>query len=121
MWFKLVGLVDGEERIVLEHITRMGEGSAPEWPTHPSPLGGYRVILDGMPTYTLDLEMHGRGDYLRGLTFATVMRELNAIPGVVASPPGVLSTLDLPLVTGPAAGGAWTGMVSGGARALGRR
>lgn len=114
MWFKLVGVVAGEERIVLEHITRMGEGSAPDWPTHPSPLGGYRVILDGMPTYTLDLEMHGRGDYLRGLTFATVMRELNAIPAVVAAPPGVLSTLDLPLVVGPAAGGAWSGVVSGG-------
>jgi 4-hydroxy-tetrahydrodipicolinate reductase len=28
------------------------------------------------------------------------MRILNAIPAVCASPPGVLSTLDLPLVTG---------------------
>ena len=45
----------GEERIVLEHITRMGEHSAPDWPRHPSPLGGYRVILDGMPTYTVDI------------------------------------------------------------------
>lgn len=116
MWFRLVGVVDSEERIVLEHVTRMGPDSAPDWPTHPSPLGGYRIILEGMPTYTLDLEMHGRGDYLRGLTFATVMRELNAVPAVVAAEPGVLSTLDLPLVTGPFTGGEWTGIVSGGDR-----
>jgi hypothetical protein len=110
--FALVGIVAGEERIRVEHITRMGVGTAPEWPTHPSPLGGYRVVLDGMPTYTVDIEMHGRGNNLRGLTFATVMRELNAIPAVVAAPPGVLSSLDLPHVVGPATGAAqWTGLL----------
>ena len=80
MRFKLAGIVDGEERVVLEHITRMGEGSAPDWPRHPSPHGGYRVIVDGLPTYTVDIEMHGSGNNMRGLTYATVMRELNAIP-----------------------------------------
>jgi 2,4-diaminopentanoate dehydrogenase len=38
-----------------------------------------------------------------------VMREINAIPAVIAAPPGLLSTLDLPLVTGPVRGGHWTG------------
>jgi hypothetical protein len=114
MRFRLVGVAGGEDRIILEHITRMGPHTAPDWPQHPSPLGGYRIVLDGMPTYTLDLEIHGRGNNLRGLTFATVMRELNAIPAVVAADPGVLSTLDLPLVTGPIAGGDWAGVVSGG-------
>ena len=77
----------GEERVILEHFTRMGECSAPDWPRHPSPHGGYRVIVDGMPTYTVDIEMHGRGNNLRGLTYATVMREINAIPAVIAAPP----------------------------------
>jgi 2,4-diaminopentanoate dehydrogenase len=111
MRFKLAGMVDGEERVVLEHITRMGEGSAPDWPRHPSPHGGYRVIVDGLPTYTVDIEMHGRGSNMRGLTYATVMRELNAIPAVMAAPPGLLSTLDLPLVTGPVRGGTWRGVL----------
>jgi len=110
MRFRLTGIAGGEERVVVEHITRMGSHTAPDWPNHPSPLGGYRIILDGMPTYTLDLEMHGRGDKLRGLTYATVMRELNAIPAVVAAPPGVLSFLDLPLITGRMEGARWTGM-----------
>ena len=110
--FALVGKVDGEERIRLEHITRMGEGTAPDWPMHPSSMGGYRVVLEGMPTYTIDIEMHGRGSNIRGLTFATVMRELNAIPAVVAAPPGVLSTLDLPHIVGPATGSTrWTGVL----------
>jgi hypothetical protein len=111
MRFRVVGMVDGEERIVLEHISRMGENAAPDWPRHPSPLGGYRIIIEGMPTYTVDIEMHGRGSNLRGLTYATVMRELNAIPAVVAAPPGVLSSLDLPLITGPMRGGHWRGVL----------
>ena len=102
---------DGEERIVLEHITRMGDHAAPDWPRHPSPLGGYRVILEGMPTYTVDIEMHGRGSNMRGLSFATFMRPLNAIPAVVAAPPGIVSAHDLPMVAGVMTGAEWTGIV----------
>ena len=53
-----------------------------------------------MPTYTVDIEMHGRGSNMRGLSFATFMRPLNAVPAVVAAPPGVTSAHDLPLVAG---------------------
>jgi 2,4-diaminopentanoate dehydrogenase len=109
--FRLTGHLEGEERIVLEHITRMGEHSAPEWPRHSSPLGGYRIVLEGMPTYTVDIEMHGRGNNLRGLTYATVMREINAIPAVINARPGILSTRDLPIITGPMRGATWTGLL----------
>ena len=112
MRFRLVGMAGGEERIVLEHITRMGEHSGPDWPRHPSPLGGYRVILEGMPTYTVDIEMHGRGSNLRGLSFATFMRPLNAIPAVIAAPPGIMSAHDLPMVTGVMTGAEWTGVLA---------
>lgn len=111
MRFRVVGVSEGREQIVLEHISRMGDRSAPDWPRHPSPFGGYRVVVDGMPTYTVDIEIQGRGSTLRGLTYATVMRELNAIPAVIAAPPGVLSSLDLPLVTGPVRGGRWRGVL----------
>ena len=112
MWFRLIGVKDGEERIVLEHITRMGEHAAPDWPRHPSPLGGYRIVLDGMPTYTVDIEMHGRGSNMRGLTFATFMRPLNAIPAVVAAAPGIVSTYDLPFIPGRMTGAEWTGVIA---------
>jgi hypothetical protein len=112
MRFRLVGLKDGEERIVVEHVTRMGDHSAPDWPRHPSPLGGYRVIVEGMPTYTVDIEMHGRGSNMRGLSFATFMRPLNAIPAVVAAAPGIVSGHDLPMVAGVMTGAEWTGVIA---------
>ena len=108
MRFRLVGML----------AARSGSSwsTSPAWAStrprlaaHPSPLGGYRVILEGMPTYTVDIEMHGRGSNMRGLSFATFMRPLNAIPAVVAAPPGILSAHDLPMVTGVTTGAEWTG------------
>ena len=111
MRFRVEGRSAGEARITIEHVTRMGHDAAPDWPRHPSPHGGYRIMLDGMPSFTLDLEIHHDGDHVTGSSAATVMRELNAIPAVVAAPPGLLSTLDPPMVVGPIAGGRWTGMI----------
>jgi len=111
MRFELAGLVAGEKRIVLEHITRMGEHSAPEWPRHPSTRGGYRIVVEGLPTFTIDFEIQAHGETLLGLMYASVSRQLNSIPAVIAAPPGVLCSLDLPLITGPARGGNWRGML----------
>jgi 4-hydroxy-tetrahydrodipicolinate reductase len=98
--FEVQGYVRGRPAIVVEHVTRMHPDVAPEWPK-PSGTGGYRVTVAGSPTYTLDFEMMGEdGDHNTGGLIATGMRILNAIPAVCAAAPGVLSTLDLPLVTG---------------------
>jgi hypothetical protein len=40
------------------------------------------------------------GDHNHAGLVATAMRVVNAIPAVVAAPPGIVTTLDLPLVTG---------------------
>ncbi|MBO0865871.1 MAG: diacylglycerol kinase, partial [Mycobacterium sp.] len=40
------------------------------------------------------------GDHNHAGLVATAMRVVNAIPAVVAAPPGIRTTLDLPLVTG---------------------
>ena len=86
--------------IVVEHVTRMHPDMAPDWP-QPKGAGGYRITVEGSPRYTVELEMMGEdGDHNTGGLVATGMRILNAIPAVCAAPPGVLSTLDLPLVTG---------------------
>jgi hypothetical protein len=98
--FEVQGIVGGEPKIVLEHVTRMGDDVAPEWP-QPLGKGCYRVILEGNPTMTMDLQMEGEdGDHNTGGLVTTAMRVLNAIPAVCAADPGVLSVLDLPLVTG---------------------
>lgn len=98
--FEVQGIVGGRPRIVVEHVTRLDDAVAPDWPQPPGD-GGYRVIVTGSPTYTLDVQMMGAdGDHNTGGLVGTAARLVNAISVVCDSPPGLLSTLDLPLVPG---------------------
>jgi 4-hydroxy-tetrahydrodipicolinate reductase len=100
MRFEVQGIVDGEPRIVLEHVTRLDDALAPEWP-QPAGHSGYRVIVTGNPSYTCDVQMMGDdGDHNTAGLVGTAGRIINAIPAVCAASPGLLSVLDLPLVTG---------------------
>ena len=98
--FELRGMKDGRAVIVLEHVTRLRDDLAPDWP-QPAGHGCYRVILTGEPTYTVDMQLMGRdGDHNTGGLKATAMRLVNAIPAVVEGAPGLLTALDLPPVYG---------------------
>ncbi|MBM3674115.1 MAG: diacylglycerol kinase [Actinobacteria bacterium] len=98
--FEVQGWVHGRPAIVVEHVTRMHPEVAPDWP-QPKGGGSYRVQVDGSPSYAVEIEITGEdGDHNTGGLVGTGMRLLNAIPAVCAAPPGLLSTLDLPLVTG---------------------
>jgi 4-hydroxy-tetrahydrodipicolinate reductase len=98
--FEVRGVRGGRAVIVLEHVTRLRDDLAPEWP-QPAGQGCYRVELRGEPNYTLDLQLVGSdGDHNTAGLKATAMRLVNAIPAVVDGPPGLLTALDLPLVTG---------------------
>ena len=100
MRFEVQGMVDGEPRIVLEHVTRLDDALAPDWP-QPAGHSGYRVVVTGNPSYTLDLQMMGDdGDHNTAGLVGTAGRIVNAIPYVCSAEPGLLSALDLPLVTG---------------------
>jgi 2,4-diaminopentanoate dehydrogenase len=100
MRFEVQGIVDGEPKIILEHVTRLDDELAPEWP---QPVGhsGYRVVITGNPSYTCDVQMMGDdGDHNTGGLVGTAARLINAIPAVCEAAPGLLSVLDLPLVPG---------------------
>jgi 4-hydroxy-tetrahydrodipicolinate reductase len=98
--FEVRGVRGGRTVIVVEHVTRLRDDLAPEWP-QPTGQGGYRVVLTGEPNYTLDMQMvGGDGDHNTAGLKATAMRLVNAVPAVVAAEPGLLTALDLPLVTG---------------------
>ncbi len=98
--FELRGIRDGRAVIVLEHVTRLRDDLAPDWP-QPAGQGCYRVVLTGEPTYTLDMQLMGRdGDHNTGGLKATAMRLVNAVPAVVDAAPGLLTALDLPPVYG---------------------
>jgi 2,4-diaminopentanoate dehydrogenase len=98
--FEVRGIRNGRAVIVLEHVTRLRDDLAPEWP-QPAGQGCYRVRITGEPNYTLDLQLVGSdGDHNTAGLKATAMRLVNAIPAVVAAPPGLVTALDLPLVSG---------------------
>jgi 4-hydroxy-tetrahydrodipicolinate reductase len=81
-------------------VTRLRADLAPDWP-QPAGQGCYRVQVTGEPNYTLDLQLLGTdGDHNTAGLKATAMRLVNAVEAVVAAPPGLLTALDLPLITG---------------------
>jgi len=100
-----IGVVDGREAIVIEHVTRLAADVAPEWPQGQGDLS-YRVVITGQPdidcTVAATLRDCRRAG-IEGMTsgagamVATAMRVVNAVPYVVAAQPGLLSSVDLPL------------------------
>ncbi|MGH3968638.1 MAG: NAD(P)H-dependent amine dehydrogenase family protein [Mycobacterium sp.] len=99
--FEVLGLIDGDPVVVLEHVTRLRADLCPDWPQPAQPGGAYRLEITGEPSYAVDICLSSRyGDHNHAGLVATAMRVVNAIPAVVAAPPGIRTTLDLPLVTG---------------------
>ncbi len=97
--FEVRGMRRGKPIVVLEHVTRLRDDLGPNWP-QPAGQGCYRVVITGEPNYTVDLQLLGTdGDHNTAGLKATAMRLVNAVPAVVAAAPGLLTALDLPLVT----------------------
>jgi 4-hydroxy-tetrahydrodipicolinate reductase len=98
--FEVRGMRGGRPVVVLEHVTRLRDDLGPDWP-QPAGQGSYRVEVRGEPNYTVDLQLLGtNGDHNTAGLKATAMRLVNAVPSVVAAPAGLLTALDLPLITG---------------------
>jgi len=94
MHFEIRGIVGGRPRIIVEHVTRLRDTDAPEWP-HGQ---GYRVVIDGEPCVKVELEVSSHfGDHNHAGCLATAMHVINAIPAVCEAGPGVLTYLDLPI------------------------
>ncbi len=96
--FEVQGIVGGRPALVVEHVTRLDDDLAPDWP---SGKGSYRVVITGTPAMRCEFEFEDeRGDHAVGGVLLTATRLVNAIPAVCRARPGLLSALDLPLVTG---------------------
>jgi hypothetical protein len=100
--FEVQGIVDGQPKLICEHVTRIDDDMAPDWPRPPAgQRGSYSVIIEGDPRFEVAVMLHGTGGSPADAGNATAVgRIVNAIPAVIAAPPGVVSPLDLPLVTG---------------------
>ncbi|MGA8253388.1 MAG: dihydrodipicolinate reductase [Mycobacterium sp.] len=109
----LTGYVGAKATFVVDHVTRMRDDIAPDWPQphitiEPKDLGYglasgrglYRIEIEGSPSMRCEFEMADDHDHDLGARIAGSSRMVNAIPALCAAPPGLLSALDLPLVTG---------------------
>lgn len=97
MHFEVRGFVGDQQAIVLEHVTRMRDEDAPEWPQWPNG-NGYRVLIDGEPSVRLDLQLSsGRGDHNVANCLGAAMHVVNAIPTLCDADSGVYTYLDLPV------------------------
>ncbi len=97
--FEVQAVINGEPRIVVEHVTRLDDTLCPDWP-QPVGAGGYRVVVTGTPSYQCDVQMTAKPGQGDPGVIGTAGRLVNAIPAVCAAPAGLLSALDLPLVPG---------------------
>jgi hypothetical protein len=99
--FRVVGTVDGVPRVTLEHVTRTDATAEPEWPVPNEGDGCYRIEITGEPQMKVEFSHHGEhGDHNVSGMIVTAQRLVNAVPAVVAAQPGLISALDLPLITG---------------------
>jgi hypothetical protein len=99
--FQVTGTVDGEPRVVLDHVTRLAQDQMPHWPTPPEGGGCYRVEIEGEPMMRVDFVHRGEGgDHNVSGMVTTAMRLVNAVEAVCAAPGGLVLAKDLPRVTG---------------------
>ena len=99
--FEIRGMVKGHPAIVIEHITRLRPDLRPDLPQPAAGGGSYRVEITGEPSYAVDIVPTSRkGDHNHAAIAGAAGRIVNSIPDVIAAPPGIRTTLDLPLVTG---------------------
>ena len=103
VWFRCIGVVDSQEAITIEHVDRMADDVAPQWPK--SRAGGtdgvWRVMIEGEPSFDAEFEVGFKPDEdatAHGL-LATGMRAVNAIPWVCAAEPGLLDALHIPITS----------------------
>jgi 4-hydroxy-tetrahydrodipicolinate reductase len=100
--FAVQGFHAGREVVTLEHITRLHPSLAPEWPQPMVPDGVYRIVIEGWPSYELNLYgTDEHGEHYPALEAATAFRIVNRIPDVCKAPAGILTPFDFGLERNP--------------------
>ncbi|MEU6750612.1 dihydrodipicolinate reductase [Spirillospora sp. NPDC046719] len=96
--FEVQGVVGGEPRIIVEHVTRIHPSCAPDWPVPPSGDGAHRVVIEGDPRIEVTVEATGEdGNRSVGGNATAVGRLVGAVDWLVAAEPGLYDALDVPL------------------------
>ena len=89
----IAGMVGERSVVECRFVWKLGEAMTPNWPV----TDGYVIEVEGDPGVRVKIEaLEG---HLDGAT-TTAMPVVNAIPSVVAAPPGIVNSGRLPFVTG---------------------
>ncbi|MFI6790947.1 dihydrodipicolinate reductase [Nonomuraea sp. NPDC050383] len=96
--FEVQGIVGGEPRIVVEHVTRIHPSCAPDWPATPGRAGAHRVVIEGRPRIEVTVEASDEGgNPAAGGNATAVGRLVNAVEWLAEAEPGLYDALDVPL------------------------
>jgi len=97
MRFSCTAIVAGRRALTIEHITRLAEDQAPDWPHG----RGWKVSVEGVPSMVLEatIAVHDEDENDQGC-LGTAMHAVHAIGPVCAAEPGIRTFLDLPMITG---------------------
>jgi len=96
--FEVQGIVGGEPRIVVEHVTRIHPSCAADWPSPPDGDGAHRVVIEGSPRIEVTVEATDEGgNRAAGGNATAVGRLVNAVDWLVEAEPGLYDALDVPL------------------------
>ncbi len=100
--FEVQGVIDGEVKIIVEHVTRIHPDCAPEWPSPPDGGdGAHRVIIEGRPRIEVNVEATDEGgNRAAGGNATAVGRIVNSIPWLRDNEPGLYDALQVPLIPG---------------------
>ncbi|WP_110206510.1 dihydrodipicolinate reductase [Nocardioides daejeonensis] len=100
--FEVQGIVDGEPRIIVEHVTRIDAAVAPTWPQPADGAdGAHRVVIEGRPRLEVTVEASDEGgNRAAGGNATAATRLVNAIPWLLSQPAGLYDALQVPLTPG---------------------
>jgi len=98
--FEVQGLVAGAPRLVVEHVTRIDDATAPQWP-RPARQGHHQIRISGHPDLVVTVECEDAlGNHAGGGNSAAAGRIVNAIPALCRAPAGLVAGSELPLIVG---------------------
>jgi len=95
--FGFTAVIGGRPALTVEHITRLRDDQAPDWPTG----RGWKVTVEGEPSMMLEsrIATHGEDETDQGC-LGTAMHAVHAIAPVCAADAGIRTFLDLPTIVG---------------------
>ena len=95
--FGATAIVAGRRALTVEHVTRLRDDAAPDWPHG----RGWKVTVEGAPSMVVEVKIavNGEDENDQGC-LGTAMHAVHAVVPVCEAAPGIRTFRDLPTITG---------------------